>query len=227
MIRPSLTRSVAIFTAAARGPLRAPRLEHVELAALDRELEVLDVAVVLLELLADAQELVVDRGHVGLHLADLRRRPDAGHDILALGVGQVLAEEHLLAGVRVAREGDAGPRVVAHVAEDHGHDVDRGAQVVGDLLVVAVVDGALAEPAGEDGLDREVELLVAGRSGSRGRCRRGRSSLNSVVSARRSSAVRSVSCSTPRACLAASSAWSKRSPFTSMTIRPNIWMNRR
>ena len=88
------------------------------------------------------------------------RGPDAGHDVLALGVGQVLAEEHLLAGVRVAGEGDAGPGVVAHVAEDHRHDVDRRAQVVGDLLVVAVVDGALAEPAGEDGLDGEVELLV-------------------------------------------------------------------
>ena len=31
---------------------------------------------------------------------------------------------------------------------------------MGDLLVVPVVDGALAEPAREDGLDREVELLV-------------------------------------------------------------------
>ena len=120
-------------------PLRAPRLEHVQLAALDGELEVLDVAVVLLELLADAHELAVDRRHVGLHLADLRRGPDAGDDVLALGVGQVLAVEHLLAGVRVAGEGDAGARVVAHVAEDHGHDVDRGAEVVGDLLVVAVV----------------------------------------------------------------------------------------
>ena len=33
-------------------------------------------------------------------------------------------------------------------------------EVVGDLLVVPVVDGALAEPAGEDGLDGQVELLV-------------------------------------------------------------------
>ena len=31
---------------------------------------------------------------------------------------------------------------------------------MGDLLVLAVVAGALAEPAGEDGLDREVELVV-------------------------------------------------------------------
>ena len=49
--------SMAIFTAAAAVRFARARLEHVELAALDRELEVLDVAVVLLELLADAQEL--------------------------------------------------------------------------------------------------------------------------------------------------------------------------
>ena len=143
-----------------RGPLGRAGLEHVQLAALDGELEVLDVAVVLLELLADPQELAVDLGHVGLHLADLRCGPDAGHDVLALGVGQVLAVQDLLAGVRVAGERHAGARVVAHVAEDHGHDVDGGAEVVGDLLVVAVVDRALAEPAREDGLDGQVELLV-------------------------------------------------------------------
>ncbi len=48
------------------GPLGGARLEHVELAALDGELEVLDVAVVPLELLADPLELGVDRRHVGL-----------------------------------------------------------------------------------------------------------------------------------------------------------------
>ena len=48
-----------------RGALGRARLEHVQLAALDGELEVLDVAVVLLELLADALELGVDLGHVG------------------------------------------------------------------------------------------------------------------------------------------------------------------
>ena len=93
-------------------------------------------------------------------VCDRRRGPDAGHDVLALGVGQVLAEERVLAGAGVAREGHARAGVVAHVAEDHGHDVDRGAQVVGDLLVVAIVAGALAEPAREDGLDGQVELLV-------------------------------------------------------------------
>ena len=159
-----------------RRPLRGPRLEHVQPAALDGELEVLDVLVVLLEALADALELGVRLGQLVAHLADGLRRADAGHHVLALGVGQVLAEEHLLAGVGVAREGHARARVVAHVAEDHGHDVDRRAEVVGDVVVVAVVAGALAEPRGEHGLDRQVELLVAGRSGTRDRPTRERSS---------------------------------------------------
>ena len=93
-------------------------------------------------------------------MADLLGCSDPGDDILALGVGQVFAVEELLPGVRVAGERDAGPRIGSHVAEDHGHDVHRGAQVMGDLLVLAVVAGALAEPAGEDGLDRQVELVV-------------------------------------------------------------------
>ena len=142
-----------------RRPLRGPCLEHVQAAALDRELEVLDVAVVRLELLADALELGVHLRHLGLHLGDLRGGPDAGDDVLALGVGEVLAEQDLLARVRVPRERDARPGVVAHVAEDHRHDVDRRAEVVGDGLVLAVVAGPLAEPAREHGLDREIELL--------------------------------------------------------------------
>ena len=74
-----------------------------------------------------------------------------------------------LAGRRVAREGHAGAGVVAHVAEDHGDDVDGGAQVVRDLELVAVVDGALAHPGVEDGLDRQLELLQdVGREGLAG-----------------------------------------------------------
>ena len=152
--------STAIRTAAAAVRLALRVWSMYRRAALDRELEVLDVLVVLLELLGDLLELVVGLGHVLGQLGDRGRGADAGHHVLALGVDQVLAEEDLLAGVGVAGEGDAGAGVVAHVAEDHGHDVDGGAEVVGDLLAVAVVVGALAEPGGEDGLDGQVQLLV-------------------------------------------------------------------
>ena len=135
-------------TAAAAVRLADARLEHVQLAALDRELEVLDVAVVLLQLLADALELGVDLGHLVAASALIFggvRMPATTSSPWALV--RYSPKSTLLAGVRVAREGDAGARVVAHVAEDHRHDVDRRAQVVGDLVVLAVVAGTLAEPA--------------------------------------------------------------------------------
>ena len=143
-----------------RGALRRARLEHVEAATLDRELEVLDVAVVALEPLGDPLELVVRAGQLARELGDLLRRPNAGDDVLALRVREVLAEQLAVTGVRVAGEGDPRAGVVAHVAEDHRHDVDGRAEVVGDLVVVAVVAGTLAEPAREHCLDRKVELLV-------------------------------------------------------------------
>src|SRR5205807_5266455 len=101
------------------GPLAVACLQHPEPALLDGELDVLDVAVVLLQFIADVVKLFVDLGHLLLEFGDLLGRADAGDDVFALGVNQVLAVEDLFARGRVAREGDAGARVVAHVAEDH------------------------------------------------------------------------------------------------------------
>ena len=141
------------------GPLGVAGLEHVELAALDRELEVLDVLVVGLQLLGVLGELLVDLGHRLLEARDRLGVPDAGDDVLALRVGQVVAVELLRAGDRVAGEGDAGARSLAHVAEDHGLDVDGGAEVVGDLLRPPVGDRAVGVPGAEDGLDGRSQLI--------------------------------------------------------------------
>src|SRR5438445_587758 len=142
------------------GALRRARLEHVQLAALDGELEVLGVAIVLLQALGDLLELRVRLRQVALHLRDRRGCPNPRDDVLALGVRQVLAVELLGTGVRVPRERHAGPGVVAHVAEHHRHDAASGPEVVGDLELLAVVLRALAEPRPEDRLDRETQLLL-------------------------------------------------------------------
>ena len=55
-------------------------------------------------------QLLVDLGHLLLELADRLGGADAGDDVLALGVDQVVAVEDVLAGVRVAGERDAGAR---------------------------------------------------------------------------------------------------------------------
>ncbi len=141
------------------GPLAGPRLEHVEGAVLHGELDVLHLLVVGLEFLADLEQLLVDLGHVALELVDVLGRSNAGDHVLALGVDQVVAEEFVLAGVRVPREGHAGAGVGAGVAEDHGLHVDGGSFETRDPLDPAVLDRLLAHPAIEDGHDGLPELV--------------------------------------------------------------------
>ena len=140
------------------GALAVPGLEHVELAVLDGELEILDIAVVLLERSCDLAELVVNRGVPAFKIADGVRRTDSRHHVFALRVLQELAVESLLAGCRIASEAHAGRRSFTKVAEDHGLHVDRSAQVVGDLVQIAVKVGAVVEPGTEYGIARAGEL---------------------------------------------------------------------
>ena len=112
------------------GALAVPRLQHVELLVLDRELEVLDVPVVLLEARRDLAQLLVGLRHHLLELGDRLRRADAGDDVFALGVDEELAEELLGAGRGIAREADARGRPVAGIAEHHLLHVDGRADVV-------------------------------------------------------------------------------------------------
>ncbi len=88
-----------------RGALAVAGLQHPQFAALDRELEVLHVAVVLLEKLGGGDELAEHLGHqrferglVGMgrlprRLGDVLGRADAGHDVFALGVDEKFAVE--------------------------------------------------------------------------------------------------------------------------------------
>ncbi len=98
-------------------------------------------------------------GHRSRQLGQVERGADAGDDVLALGVGEEVAARLRRPGDLVAREGDATGRALAAVSEDHLLDVDGGSPVLGDPVQAAVVDGALAVPGVEDGLDRLAQLL--------------------------------------------------------------------
>ena len=87
-------------------------------------------------------------------------RADAGHHVLALGIDQPLAVELVLAGGRVAGEGHAGGRGVAHVAEDHALHVAGGAPLAGNALDLAIGNGAAAVPTLEHGADGPPKLLL-------------------------------------------------------------------
>ncbi len=128
------------------GPLSDPRLQHVELALLDRELQVEHVAVVLFELLVRVDEALV-RLREGLRQRGHRERgPDARHHVLPLRVEQELAEERLLPGRGIARERHPGSARVPHVPEDHRDDAHRRAPAIRDVVETSIRDRAGAIP---------------------------------------------------------------------------------
>ncbi|MNE10443.1 hypothetical protein D3C80_1031590 [compost metagenome] len=147
-------------------------LQHPQTALLDRELDVLHVAIVAFQPVHDVDELTEDDRH-GLfhrrrglaHLLAARlgqglRRADARDHIFPLRIDQELAVELGFAGRGVAGEGHARGRGLAHVAEHHGLDVDGGAPAFGDVVHAAIEFRAVVHPAGEDGRDGAPQLVM-------------------------------------------------------------------
>ena len=136
-----------------RGSLSRARLQEVQPALLDRELDVLHLPVVALEARERREELLVRRRQRFRHPLDRLGRTDARDDVLALRVDEELAEHPGLPRGRVAGEGHAGRGRVASVAEDHLHDVRRRAEVVGDPARAPVDLGTGRVPRAEHGAD--------------------------------------------------------------------------
>ena len=139
-------------------PLRRAGLQDVELPLLDRELDVLHVAVVALQRVHRRLELGVRAGQDLFELLERLRRADAGDDVLALRVEEELAVRHLLAGRRIARERDAGRRALTGVAEHHLDDVDGGADRLRNVVQLPVDLCARVLPRAEDRLDGSAQL---------------------------------------------------------------------
>ena len=137
------------------------------MALLDRELRVLHVQVVALELAQDLPQLAVGLGQPVAQLREIARGSHPGDHVLALGVRQEVAGRVGRAGHLVAAERDPGAGRLALVAVHHLLHVDGRAPVVGQAVEPPVVDGALAHPRVEHGADRLLELLARIGSGNR------------------------------------------------------------
>ena len=158
-------------------------LEQPQLAILDSELHVLHVVVVLLELLLDVNELLgalghrlLKRGILGstLFLADalqlgpttaalshdLLRSANTSHNVLALSINQILTIEQVLTSTGITREANASSTIVAHVAIDHGLNIDSSTILLRNLVHAAVQDGTIIVPAIKHGIDGTPELIV-------------------------------------------------------------------
>ncbi len=160
--------------AGAAGALAVAGLQHPELAALDGELHVLHVFVVLLQQFRRGDELVEHLRHDGFQrwavrtrrlargFGDVLRRANAGHDVLALRVDEELAIELLSPGRGIAGEGDACGAVLPQIAEHHRLNVDGSAPVGGNAVEPAVSVRAGVHPGAENGADRAPKLLPGG-----------------------------------------------------------------
>src|SRR5262249_30761634 len=155
-----------------RGTLAGARLQHVERAALDRELDVLHVVVMRFKLLADTDQLFERVRHGLFHGRQFRfvgelafdgevlRRADAGYNVFALRIDKIFAVKHVLAGRWIAGKGNAGGAIVTHVTEHHGLNADSRAPVLRDTVQPAIGDRTLIHPASEHRPDGPPELFV-------------------------------------------------------------------
>ena len=129
-----------------RCPFPVACLQQVQFAFFDRELDVLHIGVVVLQFFGDDLEFAVDGRHHLLQGVDVQWRADTGHDILALRIHQEFAEQFFRAGRRIAREGHTGTRIVAAVAEHHALDGDGCAEVMRNVVDIAVQDSPFIVP---------------------------------------------------------------------------------
>ena len=140
--------------------LACPRLQKVQPALLDRELDVLHVTVVALEPVERRRQLREGLRQPVAHHRDRLGRPNARDDVLALRVDEELAIQHRFARRRVAGEAHAGTGALALVAEHHLHDVHRRADVVGNLVGSPVDLGPRRVPGVEDRPVGPAQLLA-------------------------------------------------------------------
>ena len=147
---------------AERGRWRAlprARLQHVQLPVLDREFQVLHVAVMFLERLPHALELLVNFRHELREFVQMHGRANSRHHVLALRVQQEIAKKCLFSGRRVAREAHSRPGIVAGVPINHLHHVHRRAQQPGDLLHPPIGHRFLAHPRFKHRANRAPQLF--------------------------------------------------------------------
>ena len=142
------------------GSLTVSGLQHVQLAVLNGKLHILHISVVRLQCLANLLEILEGLRELVGHLGNLHRCTNAGYHVLALCIGQELAEQTLAAGCRISCEGNTGTAVITHVTESHGLYVYSSTPGVRDIVVTTVNVGTGVVPGTEHGLDGAVQLLL-------------------------------------------------------------------
>ncbi|MPM41773.1 hypothetical protein SDC9_88432 [bioreactor metagenome] len=126
-------------------------LQHPQAAVLDCELNVLHIFVVDFEDLHNFEELFVGFGQNITEGIDLFSIADTSNHIFTLGVQQIIAVEDGFTIGGVTGECNTSTRIPTGVTKDHGHNIDCGAQIIGDVGGAAVVNCTFTVPRFENG----------------------------------------------------------------------------
>ncbi len=142
------------------GSLAVSGLQHVQLAVLYGKLHILHVSVVWFQSLANVLELYKSLRKFVFHLGNMHRSADTCNYVLALCIGQELAEQTVLACSRVSGKCNACTAVISHVSECHHLYVDSSSPWIRDIIVTAVYIRSRVIPGTEYGFDRSHELFL-------------------------------------------------------------------
>ncbi len=148
------------------GALADTTLEDVQVALLNGELDIAHVPVMTLQQFKCPVQLGALLGHEPAEIGNREGRVGTRHDVLSLGIREVVAGGMVVAGCRITREHDATTRGIITVAKDHGLDGACRSDVSVDALVSPVLDCPLTHPGVEHGRDRCTQLFerVVGKS---------------------------------------------------------------
>ena len=143
----------------ASGALAVARLQHVEPAFHDCELEILHVTVVFFQPRGNLAQLLVNARHGAVQFRNGKRCANAGDHIFALRIHQILAIKLFRAGGRIAGKAHARAAGFTQVAKHHALHAGGRTHVIGNLVHAPVVPRAFVVPGTEDGVARHGELL--------------------------------------------------------------------
>ena len=112
------------------------------------------------EFFGNLHKLVINLGHIFFKFVDMLRRANAGDDIFALRVGQVISKQLLFSGGRIPRKSDARAGIFTHVAENHRDYIDGSSEIIRNLFAAPVGNGPISVPRSKNGFDGFFELLI-------------------------------------------------------------------
>ena len=129
------------------------------MAIFNGKFDILHVFIMGFQKLRYLHKLFINRWQIFLQTGNRLGSPNTCHHIFALSINQIFAVQSLFPSGGIARKGYTSTAGIAHIAKDHGLDINRCTQMIGDLIDLPVDDGPWILPGAKHGLDSQHQLF--------------------------------------------------------------------